>query len=377
VNPGLTGKDASASTTPSIPAETPGAAPAPAVAEKSEAKSDAKPEAKSGELPAEKPATKPVTPAVVDAGISPKAAEYKKKVDAAVAELGLAGRAKVQAVGNSLTLAGKLRPSEHSALLRTLRDAPADVRVIDHIEYDDTPAAKSTDPDDASHPVPEPDRGAIHVVTDVIGATATLFGPAGKQLRQCQTPCSFNGLVANRFSLEVREDGYRTIQTALQVKAGEVVDQKLSLESLSAGLLVVSDPPGADVWINGAKQSGKTPVVLPLAAGQFNLVLKLQGYANYSAAVQVKDNVQTEVSAQLHLKDAGRMAWADVTTNPAGAEIVVDGTTTSQFSPSRVQVSAGIHTITLKMKGFQPARQTVEVTEGGTVHITQTLKPSK
>jgi len=280
-------------------------------------------------------------------------------------------------VGNTLTLAGKLRPAEHGALLKFLRDSPADVRVIDHIEYDDAPLAASAGPDEGSHPVPAPDRGAIHVVTDVLGATATLFGPGGKALRQCQTPCSFNGLQASRFSLEVKKDGFRTVQTALEVKTGEVVDQKLALESLAAGLLVVSVPPGADVFIGGAKQSGQTPVVLPLAAGQYNLVLRLAGYAAYSGVAQVKDNVQTELSVQLHAKDMSKMAWAEVGTTPSGAEIVVDGSTTSQFTPARVQVPAGMHTITLKMKGFQPARRTVQVSEGGTVRVDETLKANK
>ena len=65
------------------------------------------------------------------------------------------------------------------------------------------------------------------------------------------------------------------MQTALQIKAGDVSDQKISLESLAKGLFVSSRPPGADVFINGAKQAGQTPVTLPLAPGQYNLVLRL------------------------------------------------------------------------------------------------------
>jgi len=61
--------------------------------------------------------------------------------------------------------------------LELLRNAPSDVRVIDHLEYDDTPVATGN-PDEGSHPVPTAGHGAIHVVTDVIGATAVLHGPA-------------------------------------------------------------------------------------------------------------------------------------------------------------------------------------------------------
>jgi hypothetical protein len=356
-----------------IPAASPAAVPELVPAEvKTEVKTEVKAEVRNtAELPAPRPAVS--TPEPAKPTLNAKASEYKSRIDAVIAERGLAGRVRVQGVGNTLTISGKLRPVEHGALLKFLRDTPSDLRVIDHIEYDDAPVATAAG-DEGTHPVPSPDRGAIHVVTDVLSATATLYGPAGRQLRQCQTPCSFNGLQANGYSLEVKKDGYRPVQTALQVKTGEVIDQKLKLESLALGLKVISDPPGADVFINGDKQSGQTPMELPLAPGQYNLVLRLEGYSAYAGGVQVKENIQTQLSVQLHAKDPGKVAWADVTTTPAGAEIVIDGTTTSQFTPSRVQLPSGLHVITLKMKGFQPARRTVQVSEGGTVTVDAALK---
>jgi len=125
--------------------------------------------------------------------------------------------------------------------------------------------------------------------------------------------------------------------------------------------------------INGAKQSGQTPVTLPLAPGQYNLVLRLQGYEPYAGGIQVKDNIQTQLNVPLNEKSVGRIAWAQVNTNPKGAEIVVDGNSTGQFTPARVQVPAGLHTVTLRLNGFQQAKRTVQVSEGGTVTIEETL----
>ena len=305
--------------------------------------------------------------------ISPKAAEYKGRIEEAVSERGLSGHVRVQAAGNTLTLAGKLRPAEHGALLKLLRNAPADVRVIDHLEYDDTPVAAAGSTDEGTHPVPAAGRGAIHVVTDVIGATAVLRGPAGHVLNKCETPCSFNNLSPSRYSLEVQKDGYQSVQTALQVKSGDAQDQKIKLESLAKGIYISSQPPGADVFINGAKQSGQTPVTLPLAPGQYNLVLRLQGYEAYAGGIQVKDNIQTLLNVPLNEKSASRVAWAQVNTNPKGAEIIVDGTATGQFTPARVQIPAGLHTVTLRLNGFQQAKRTVQVSEGGTVTIDESL----
>jgi len=325
-------------------------------------------ETKLTEVVAEKAA-----PRKAENSISPKAAEYKGRIEEAISEKGLNGHVRVQAAGNTLTLAGKLRPAEHGALLKLLRNAPSDVRVIDHLEYDDTPVPATGSSDDGGHPVPTAGRGAIHVVTDVIGATAVLRGPAGHILNKCETPCSFNNLSPSRYSLEVQKDGYQSVQTALQVKSGDTQDQKIKLESLAKGIFISSQPPGADVFINGAKQSGQTPVTLPLAAGQYNLVLRLQGYQPYAGPVQVKDNIQTQLNVPLSAKSATRIAWAQVNSVPKGAEIILDGVSTGQFTPARVQVPTGVHTVTLRLDGFQQAKRTFQASEGGTVPIDEAL----
>jgi hypothetical protein len=311
--------------------------------------------------------------------LSAKAAEYKGRIEEALSERGLASRAKVQGVGNTLTLSGKLRPAEHGALLKFLRDAPASVHLIDHIEYDDAPDLASApsggnaSPGSGAHPIPVPGSGAIHVVTDVLGAAAFLHGPSGRVVSQCLTPCSFNNLTPDRYSLEVKKDGYQPVQTALQVKEGAVADQKLALESLAKGLYITSDPAGADVFINGAKQSGQTPVTLPLAAGQYNLVLRLQGFDPYVGGVQVKENVQTQLSTKLNSRSTSRIAWVQVRTDPTGAEILIDGSSSGKFTPARIELPAGMHNVILKLNGFQTTKRTISATEGATVNITESL----
>jgi serine/threonine-protein kinase len=309
-----------------------------------------------------------------EASLTSAAAEYKGRIEEAVSEQGLGARVKVRGSGNTLVLAGKLRPAEHAALLKFMRNAPPSVHIVDDILYDDAALAASDKSDNGSHPVPTAGKSAIHVITDVIGATATLYGPAGHALANCTTPCSFNDLDPKRYSLQIQKDGYQSLQTALELKKGESQDQKLHLESLAKGLLVTSNPPGADIFINGAKQSGQTPANLPLGPGQYDLVLRLPGYEAYAGHVQVKDNVQTALNAELKEKSQNHVAWAQVTTTPAGAEIFIDGTSTGRFSPARVQMPSGVHTIGLRLNGYQGARRGVQVSEGGTVIITETLK---
>jgi PEGA domain len=315
-----------------------------------------------------------VAPKKIEPALSPRTAQFKQHIEEIIAEHGLSGRAHAQGFGNTLVLSGKLRPGEHGELLKLLRNAPTDVRVVDHIEYDDAPASVAAPGDEGSHPTPDTGRGAIHVVTDVLGATAVLRGPMGRALKQCQTPCSFNNLLPAQYSLDVKKEGYRPIETALQVKGNSVSDQKLNLESLATGLFLSSDPAGADVFINEAKQSGRTPVTLPLAAGDYKLTLRLPGYDPYSTPVQVKDNAQTELALKLSAKSSGRVAWAQVETMPKGAEILVDEAPTGKITPSRVELPIGMHTVTLRLAGFKEVRRAVEVSDGGTVTVAAWLK---
>ncbi len=323
---------------------------------------------------AEKPVTVPPVAKKIEPYVTPAAAEYKRQIEEAITDKGLTGRVKISATANTLMLVGKLRPAEHGALLKFMRNAPSNVRVVDDIQYDDTPVAGAEHGENGAHPVPDADKSAIHVVTDVIGATATLFGPAGRQLSDCLTPCSFNNLAPTRYSLQVTKDGYSPVQTALELKSDQALDQKLHLEAIVKGLFITSTPAGADIFINGAKQSGKTPATLPLSQGQYDLVLRLQGYQPYAGHVVVKDNQQTTINAQLQEKSQVRVAWAQVQSNPEGAEIFIDGVPTGEITPARIQIPTGPHIIALKLKNFQIAKRGVEASEGGTVLVKEDLR---
>ena len=102
--------------------------------------------------------------------------------------------------------------------------------------------------------------------------------------------------------------------------------------------------------------------------------MRLAGYEAYAGSIQVKDNIQTQLNVTLNEKSAIRVAWAEVSTKPKGAEILVDGTSTGQFTPARVQMTAGLHTVTLRLNGYQPTKRTVQVSEGGTVTIDESLR---
>src|SRR4029077_9097706 len=105
-------------------------------------------------------------------GLTPAAAEYKGRIEGAASQKGIAGKLRIRGTGNTLLLSGKLRPTEHGELLKFLKAAPAGVQVVDDIQYDDTTVNSGGNVEPSSHPAPASGRGAIHVITNVVGATA-------------------------------------------------------------------------------------------------------------------------------------------------------------------------------------------------------------
>ena len=324
-------------------------------------------ESKNAAVAVPRPAAAPAS------SLSQVAAEYKERLQQAVAEQHLGKRLSIKGSGMTLMLSGKLHPAEHNELLKFLRSAPSGVQVVDDIQYDDSAEPSSSGDNFSKYPPVTPGRAAIHITTNVIGATAYLNGSDKAANQQCETPCSFAGLEPGNYGLQILKPGFQPMRTVLQLEAGKSVDQRIQLEPLAQGLFVTSEPAGADVFINGDKQSGQTPVMLPLAPGKYNLVLRLHGYEAYSGPVQVREDGQSRVEAELHRKD-GHVAWAQVESNPSGAEIWVDGAATGQRTPARVEIPSGIHNIALTLSGYRASRNTVQASEGGTVNVASDLR---
>ncbi len=297
-------------------AQPPATVPETAAASREEPREEPKPaEPKSSE---EKPAeTKPVAPAPAKTPVarkaevslppSPEAMALKSRMEQKLAEAGLADQVHLKVAGSTITISGRLNPRQHSALLHQLANAPASVRVIDHIEYaDDAPSgAASSD----ERPRPTPGRGEIEVLTDVIGATAVLHGPYGRVLFECRTPCRFDDLWPATYTVEVNQPGYQPVQRKLQVRAGGIVDERIEMQpagpaqaTQSAGsstLYVTSRPNRARVFINGQRQADATPATIRLAPGTYNIVVRKQGFETYFGQVQIKPNEPAQLDIEL------------------------------------------------------------------------------
>src|SRR5690606_6522435 len=78
--------------------------------------------------------------------------------------------------------------------------------------------------------------------------------------------------------------GYETVTRELTVEADSGRRLEIELEAQLGVVQVQSDPPGAEVWIDG-RVRGNTPAELSLMAVAHDIEVRLDGFASHSAQI--------------------------------------------------------------------------------------------
>ncbi len=192
-------------------------------------------------------------------------------------------------------------------------------------------------------------------------------------------------------------------------------------------ITINSNPPGAEIWINGQKSQYFTPLYSPAYPYQYTIALKYAGYEMYteqftlqpgqaytisatlvplattspqqanppagstSANPQVPDQFNPASAAatgsqspqpaapgasqvqQSTVPGAGSLS---VTTNPAGATIFVDGIPGGASPATIPGLSAGMHNLTITKPGYAELITQVNIVGGQTMEFSTTLIPA-
>ena len=137
-------------------------------------------------------------------------------------------------------------------------------------------------------------------------------------------------------------------------------------------LRVTSNPPGAQVTIDGVSQAYyvtpfNTP---PLEAGSHTLVVAAPGLPPQMRQVQVAPRKRTIVDFQL----AGDKAIYNISSAPQGADILIDGAPIGSRTPAQLPLPSGAHKITLRMEGFSSVELVTQSAPGESVNISPRLQ---
>jgi serine/threonine-protein kinase len=138
-------------------------------------------------------------------------------------------------------------------------------------------------------------------------------------------------------------------------------------------LTINSTPEGAEVHIDGhTDPSWVTPFNLPgLAPGQHSVIVARAGYASESRTIDVASGSKSFLVVQL----AAMTAQVAVTSEPAGAQIFIDGRDSGKVTPAQLSVDkAGAHTFVVKKQGYLEESATANLQPGQIFHFAPSLK---
>jgi len=140
------------------------------------------------------------------------------------------------------------------------------------------PAAAARTPEP---PASSPAEYSVALRSEPAGATVITDRGAS-----CRTPCSLL-LREGRHVLSASAPGYRISSKVIQVP--DDLEVSIPLERMTGTLAVVSNPPGATIFVNGQRRSEVTPAKIELPVGVYKITVVLEGRAPSEETVQIRD----------------------------------------------------------------------------------------
>ncbi|HST11525.1 MAG TPA: PEGA domain-containing protein [Terriglobales bacterium] len=138
-------------------------------------------------------------------------------------------------------------------------------------------------------------------------------------------------------------------------------------------LVIDSTPQGAQLEIDGRTDPNwVTPYALAgLNPGQHTVTVSKPGFTPETRTVDVIS--ASKASLVVHL--ASLNATINVSSDPAGAAIFVDGKDTLHVTPSNISLEKGTHTILVRKPGYLDETSSASGQPGQALHFSATLRP--
>ena len=210
------------------------------------------------------------------------------------------------------------------------------------------------------------ERGAVSVRSDPTGAEVYVDGR-----RSDVTPCQIP-LAVGPHSLRLTMDGYREKDLETEVIADSTVEiPVVVLQKVFGGVLVRSDPPGAEVYVDQeATSRGMTPMTLELTPGPHILLFRMEGHEEkrepLTAVADRTDTLEVVLAPLL-----GRLF---VTSPTSGAAVYLDGERVGQTPSCEIpDLLPSEYRIRVELSGYDPWERLIEVRAGKDSTLAVTL----
>ena len=214
--------------------------------------------------------------------------------------------------------------------------------------------------------------GNLLITSNVAGAQITVDG---KSDPAWVTPFTIPNLAAGMHSVSVAKEGYNVAQRGVTVEGGQTASYSAELTVPMGEVNIVTNPPGLEILID-EQPAGRSPVQKSLSVGHHTFTLRAPGMDPYTSSFDIRYNGYM-ITKRVDLGGSTPAATGvvEVHTDPPGASLQADGKALSGSTPTSIRLTAGRHTLTLSLPGYQPLQKVVDVPANGTITVRETLSP--
>ena len=205
------------------------------------------------------------------------------------------------------------------------------------------------------------------------------------------TPLALTNLQPGQHSLTVSKAGYSSDSRTITVASGSRATTTIRLAKSMATLVVKSDPPGANIFVDGHDAGIKTPGQISVDKGRHVVLVRMSGYLDETMNAQFALGQTSNFSPTLralgnteNLKTVGKMsklfggrgqAILSIRTQPKGAQIAVNQHLVEKASPADVSVDPGNYVVDITLSGYAPVHKVITADKGNKVVIDEVLQP--
>lgn len=208
------------------------------------------------------------------------------------------------------------------------------------------------------------------------------------------TPFALTNLQPGQHSIVVSKAGYSTDTRTVNITSGNRTTANIHLAQLMATLVVKSDPPGANIYVDGRDMGTKTPAQVSIDKGQHLVLVRMSGYLDETQSGQYAlgqtysftptlrslgntDNIKVAGGKMSRLfggKAQPNQGTVSIHTSPKGAQVSINRHMIEKNTPVDLILDPGNYEVEIELSGYAPIKKIVTATQGGKVSIDETLQ---
>ncbi len=177
-----------------------------------------------------------------------------------------------------------------------------------------------------------------------------------------QTPATIRGLPAGQYYAILNQYGYKRTTRAITLRETGDVRVVAQMEPIVGFLTIESDPPRAQVYLDGLRHLGETPLVAQkIPVGRYTYELRLENYLTLQNEVMIlEDRRYSFTHSFTPMK--GQIQFFS---RPSEASVYINDVIQKDTTPTRYSLSPGIYTVGIHKKGYILSEQVVDLQPNG------------